>query len=322
MVAGKASVIMSPVAVNYGLDSLPGDGRRRAVSIGKFDGVHRGHRQVIDQLRSMAGKAESTVITFDRHPHATLKPGSEPSPILSDSQKIELLAAAGISRVVVLPFDEQLSALSHEQFSKTVLAEGLSTSVVLVGADFRYGHGGEGTIGTLRAEGEHWGFRVEVVADVCEAEGERVSSTMIRSLLQAGKVATVGDLLGRYHSVRGEVGHGFERGRILGYPTANLRDNLEGLLPADGVYATRVSHKGITYGAATSLGVNPTFGDVNERTLESHLLDVTLDLYGDVVTIEFVDFIRGMQKFPSPDALAEQMSRDEQVIRAILSRAS
>jgi len=313
---------MSPVAVNYGLDSLPGDGKRRAVSIGKFDGVHRGHRQVIDQLLSMAGKAEPTVVTFDRHPHATLKPGSEPDPILSDSQKIELLAGAGISRVVVLPFDEELSALSHEDFSRIVLAEGLSTSVVLVGADFRYGHGGEGTIDTLRQEGDHWGFRVEVVADVCEAEGERVSSTMIRRLLGEGRVATVRDLLSRYHSVRGEVGHGFERGRVLGYPTANLRGNIEGLLPADGVYATRVTHRGSTYNAATSLGVNPTFGDVSERTLESHLLDVTLDLYGDTVTIEFVDFIRGMQKFPNPEALAEQMARDEEVIRDILARVA
>lgn len=310
---------MSPVSVNYGLDSLPGDGQRRAVSIGKFDGVHRGHRQVISQLLSMAGKAEPTVITFDRHPHATLKPGSAPTPILSDSQKIELLAAAGVSRVVVLPFDEELSALSHEDFSKTVLAQGLSTSVVLVGEDFRYGNGGAGTIETLRAEGDHWGFRVEVVADVCEAEGERVSSTMIRRLLAAGEVSTVHALLDRYHCVRGEVGHGFERGRVLGYPTANLRDNIEGLLPADGVYATRVIHRGTSYPAATSLGVNPTFGDVNERTLESHLMDVTLDLYGETVTIEFVKFIRGMQKFPSPDALAEQMARDEEVIRGILA---
>lgn len=312
---------MSPVVVNYGLDSLPGDGARRAVTIGKFDGVHRGHRQVIAQLLSMAGKAESTVITFDRHPYATLKPGSEPKPILSDGQKIELLAAAGIQRVVVLPFDDELSALSHEDFSRIVLAEGLSSGVVLVGADFRYGRGGEGTIESLRQEGDHWGFRVEVVADVCEAEGERVSSTMIRRLLNDGHVGDVRDLLNRYHSVRGEVGHGFERGRILGYPTANLRDNIEGLLPADGVYATRVTHKGKSYDAATSLGVNPTFGDVDERTLESHLLDVTLDLYGDIVTIEFVEFIRGMQKFPSPEALAEQMARDEEVIRGILATA-
>ena len=313
---------MSPVAVNYGLDSLPGDGKRRAVTIGKFDGVHRGHRQVISQLLSMAGKAEPTVITFDRHPHATLRPGTEPTPILSDSQKIELLAAAGIQRVVVLPFDEELSALGHADFSQTVLAEGLSTSVVLVGADFRYGRGGEGTIDTLRAEGDHWGFRVDVVGDVCEAEGERVSSTMIRGLLAEGKVATVRDLLNRYHSVRGEVGHGFERGRVLGYPTANLRENIEGLLPADGVYATRVIHRGQVYDAATSLGVNPTFGDVNERTLESHLMNVTLDLYGETVTIEFVDFIRDMQKFPTPEALADQMARDEEVIRGILASTS
>ena len=313
---------MSPVIVNYGLDSLPGDGRRRAVTIGKFDGVHRGHAQVIAQLSSMAGKAETTAITFDRHPYVTLHPESAPAPIVSDSQKVELLSEAGISRVVILPFDEELSTLSHESFSQRVLAEGLSASVVLVGQDFRYGHNGEGTIDSLRHEGDHWGFRVEGVADVCEAEGERVSSTMIRGLLESGNVTKAAELLGRFHSVRGEVGHGFERGRVLGYPTANLSANIEGLLPCDGVYATRVTHRGVTYGAATSLGVNPTFGDVNTRTLESHLLDVSLDLYGQTVTVEFVKFIRGMTKFPSPEALAEQMRADEIVIRAVLADLS
>jgi riboflavin kinase/FMN adenylyltransferase len=309
---------MSPVAVNYGLDSLPGDGTRRAVTIGKFDGVHRGHRRVITQLLSMAGRSEPTAITFDRHPYATLNPGSAPRPILSDGQKIELLGAEGIKRVVVLPFDEELSALSHDDFVKSVLAEGLSASVVLVGSDFRYGHGGAGTIETLQSAGDHWGFRVEVVADVLEEEGERVSSTMIRSLLADGRVRKAAVLLERYHSVRGLVGHGFERGRVLGYPTANLSHDVEGLLPADGVYATRIIHRGVTYGAATSIGVNPTFGDVHKRTVEAHLFDVTLDLYDQPITIEFVDFIRGMQKFPSATELAEQMGRDEQAIRGVL----
>lgn len=312
---------MSPVAVNYGLDSLPGDGRRRAVSIGKFDGVHRGHVQVIQQLRAMAGKSEATVVTFDRHPHATLRPGEEPLPIVSESQKVELLSHAGIARVVVLPFDDELSGLSHEDFSKVVLAEGLSASVVLVGGDFRYGHGGEGTIDSLRKEGEHWGFRVEVVADVCQEEGERVSSTMIRAHVRRGEVAQVAKLLGRYHSLRGEVGTGAQRGRELGYPTANLSQPLEGLMPADGVYATVVTHHGKRYPAATSVGVNPTFGELTESVVESHLLDVSLDLYGTVIRVEFVEFIRGMRTFPSGVELAAQMSEDELAIRSILTGA-
>jgi len=309
---------VSPVVVNYGLDSLPGDGVRRAVSIGKFDGVHRGHSQVIDQLRRMAGKAETTVITFDRHPHVTLRPGEAPLPIASDSQKVELLAQAGISRVVVLPFDHELSSLSHEDFSRVVLAEGLSASVVLVGQDFRYGFGGAGTVETLRAEGDHWGFRVEGVEDFCQEEGERISSTMIRGHLEKGEVAEAAKLLGRYHAVRGEVGSGARRGRELGYPTANLSQPLEGLMPADGVYATIVTHRGIRYPAATSVGVNPTFGELTESVVESHLLDEKIDLYGETIRVEFVEFIRGMRAFPSADHLAAQMSADEKVIRGIV----
>jgi riboflavin kinase/FMN adenylyltransferase len=310
---------MSPVHVNYGLDALPGDGVSRAITIGKFDGVHRGHAQVITQLLAGAGGAEPTVITFDRHPHTVVKPHDVPLPVLSETQKVELLAQAGVKRVVILPFDEELSSLTHEEFSKRVLAEGLSASIVLVGADFRYGHGGEGDVHSLTDEGNRWGFRVDVVADVCEAGGTRVSSTMIRELLEQGSVEQVAQLLNRPHSVRGEVGRGFQRGRVLGYPTANLSVGLEGYIPADGVYATRVWHQGVAYPAATSIGVNPTFGDLSERAIESHLIDVSVDLYGEIISIDFVQFIRSMHKFPNPEALAEQMGKDEDQIRLILN---
>lgn len=312
---------MSPVQVNYGLDSLPRDGVNRAVTIGKFDGVHRGHLQVINQLREMAGETEATVITFDRHPHVTLRPREAPPLLVSESQKVELLAHAGVARVVVLPFDEELSSLRHEEFSQVVLAEGLSASVVLVGGDFRYGHGGIGDTATLRADGERWGFRVEVVADVRQEEGERVSSTMIRKLLGTGEVSAVARLLGRYHAVRGEVAPGAQRGRTLGYPTANLAQPLEGLAPADGVYATYVTHKGVQYPAATSVGINPTFGELTESVVESHLMDASIDLYGETIQVEFVDYIRGMRKFPSAEELGAQMSADETAIRAVLGGA-
>ena len=310
---------MTAVQVNYGLDSLPGDGVSRAVTIGKFDGVHRGHAQVVKQLLAGAGGAEPTVITFDRHPHTVVKPHDVPLPVLSEAQKVELLAKAGVTRVVILPFDEELSSLSNEEFSQRVLADGLAASVVLVGADFRYGHGGEGDVASLRSEGERLGFRVDVVADVCEAGGTRVSSTMIRELLEQGSVAEVAELLNRPHSIRGEVARGFQRGRVLGYPTANLSLGVEGYVPADGVYATRVWHKGVAYPAATSIGVNPTFGDLKERAIESHLIDVSLDLYGEIISLDFVDFIRSMRKFPSSEALAEQMGKDEDQIRLILN---
>lgn len=309
---------MTAPQVNYGLEALPRDGLARAVSIGKFDGVHRGHKQVIDHLVAVSGGAEVTVVTFDRHPYATLLPGKEPIRILSVSQKVEFLAQAGVSRVVILPFDKELSRLSHNDFSRTVLAEGLAAEAVLVGADFRYGSGGQGTVDSLKSQGYRLGFRVEEVAEVCESHGVRVSSTLIRSLLEKGNVREVSSLLSRYHSVRGVVAHGFERGRILGYPTANVSEMLEGLLPADGVYATLFTHKGQTYKSATSIGVNPTFGDLEERVIESHLFDFKGDLYGQVGSIEFVDFIRGMRKFPTPDALSKQMNLDGIKIRKIL----
>lgn len=312
---------MSPVHLSYGLDSLPGDGQRRAVTIGKFDGVHRGHQQVLRQLVENAQGAEPTVITFDRHPHTVVKPEDVPRPLVSDAQKVELLSRHGIHRVVVLPFDDALQSLTHEQFTQRVLVDGLSATEILVGADFRYGNQGAGNIDTLRAEGRAAGFHVDVIADVCEAGGSRVSSTMIRKILDEGRVANAWDLLGRYHSVRGDVGRGFQRGRVLGYPTANLSE-VEGYVPADGVYATRVVHQGQVYSAATSVGYNPTFGDVHERTIESHLLDVTLDLYGEQISVEFVEFIRGMKKFPDQDALATQMGLDEEQIRKVLDAHS
>ena len=320
--ANRQGSEMSGPVVNYGLASLPGSSQPRAITIGKFDGVHRGHQSVVDQLLAVAGDAQPTVITFDRHPHATLKPLDAPLPIISESQKIEMLHSAGIARVVVLAFDEELSSLSHRDFTRTVLVEGLGASVVLVGSDFRYGEGGKGTIETLREEGAEYGFRVEVVADVCEEAGQRVSSTLIRGLLEHGDVSEVAKLLGRYHAVRGEVGQGFQRGRELGYPTANLKNNLEGFVPADGVYATYVTHAGVRYEAATSVGVNPTFGDMNQRTIESHLMNSSLDLYGATIQVEFVAYIRGMKKFDSPQALAAQMGRDEQEIVGILEGAS
>lgn len=309
---------MSPAQLSYGIDALPADGTARAVTIGKFDGVHRGHQQVLRQLVENAQGAEPTVITFDRHPHTVVKPEDVPRPLVSDAQKVELLSRHGIRRVVILPFDDALQKLTHQEFTQRVLIEGLSASEVLVGADFRYGHHGAGNIDTLRAEGRTAGFHVDVIADVCEAGGSRVSSTMIRKALDEGRVAEAWDLLGRYHSIRGEVGTGFQRGRVLGYPTANLSASVEGYVPADGVYATRVIHQGQVYPAATSIGYNPTFGDVHERTIESHLLDVTVDLYGEQISVEFVEFIRGMQKFPDADALAAQMGRDEEEIRKIL----
>lgn len=304
--------------VLHGLEALPLDDRSSIVTIGKFDGVHRGHRAVLDGMRERAGDRRVVVVTFDRHPAAVLAPDRAPAPLLSVAQKTEALIAAGADLVVVLPFTRELAAQSPEEFVRAVLVDGLHAAEVVVGSDFRYGARGAGTVDTLREEGERFGFTVEVLDDVCVLDGQRVSSTSIREALDAGRLDEATEALGRYPRIRSLVVPGHQRGRDLGYPTANLAHNAEGYIPADGVYATWLHVDGVRYPAATSVGNNPTFGDVPDKTIEAHAMDVRLDLYGKVVELEFVRWMRGMQKFPSAEALATQMGVDEQQIRAVL----
>ncbi|UYN84058.1 MAG: bifunctional riboflavin kinase/FAD synthetase [Microcella sp.] len=304
--------------VIYGIDTLPHDSRPSAVTIGKFDGVHRGHRAVLERLTADAAGRRTVVITFDRHPDAVLRPETAPEPLLSIDQKTEALVDTGVDLVVVLPFTPEFAALTADEFVDRVLVDGLSAAHVLVGADFRYGSRGTGTVDTLRAAGERAAFTVALVDDVCEHDGTRISSTGIRGMLATGLIAEATEALGRPHRIRSLVVHGHQRGRDLGYPTANLAHDAEGYIPADGVYACWLHVGGERYGAAVSIGNNPTFGDVPEKTVEAHAIDAHLDLYDQRVELEFVDYVRPMHKFASADALAEQMGRDELVIRSTL----
>lgn len=304
--------------VVHGIENLPQDARPSAVTIGKFDGVHRGHRAVLEQLTAEAEGRRTVVITFDRHPAAVLQPESAPETLLSVAQKTEALIDAGVDLVVVLPFTPAFAALTADEFVDQVLVRGLHAERVLVGSDFRYGARGAGTVETLRAAGDRAGFAVALVDDVCELDGTRVSSTGIRTLLETGRLDEATEALGRPHRIRSLVVPGHQRGRELGYPTANLARDAEGCIPADGVYACWLHVEGARYGAAVSIGNNPTFGDVPEKTVEAHAIDVHLDLYGKTVELEFVAYIRSMHKFESADALAEQMGRDELRIREIL----
>jgi riboflavin kinase/FMN adenylyltransferase len=307
------------VSATFTLGGLPGANRGRAVTIGKFDGVHRGHQEVISELSRIAGENEVTVVTFDRHPRQLLDPDNCPEPLLSNEQKVDALKAAGAERVAVIPFTQDFADLSPDEFAKTVLVDGLGAAIVLVGKDFRYGHHGEGTLDTLRAEGERHGFSVHTVDDVVHTGGERISSTRIRALLTEGRAVEASELLGRPHSVRSRVVHGHQRGRLLGYPTANLGNPVEGFVPADGVYATLVALDGRDYPAATSIGLNPTFGDVEARMIEAHLFDLDQDLYDRLIEVKFVDYIRPMMQFDGAQALADQMDRDAIAIRERLS---
>lgn len=308
---------MSP-HVSRDIGQLPGATTSRAVTIGKFDGVHRGHQAVIERLRGVSGGHEVTVVTFDRHPKELLSPEDAPPPLVSIEQKIEMLGGAGCDRVAVIPFTPEFAELDHDAFVRQILVNGLGAKEVLVGRDFHYGRGGEGTLETLQESGDQHGFSVHICDDVEESDGQRISSTMIRGDLAEGEVRRAHELLGRYHRVRSVVVKGYQRGRELGYPTANLANPVEGFVPADGVYATWLHTGEERFPAATSIGTNPTFGDVDQRIIESHAIGASMDLYGRTVELDFVEYIRPMNKFPDMAALSHQMDVDAAKILDIL----
>ena len=308
-----------------GLSGVPAGFGPSAVTIGKFDGVHLGHRRVLETLRSVAAEngLVSTVVTFDRHPLALLSPANCPLPLASNQQKREFLESSGVDATVMIPFTTEFSNEEPEDFVANVLIGALRARVVFVGSTFRFGHRGRGDVRLLTELGEANGFEVRSIdqvlaADSLAEEGQPVSSTLIRTLLDAGDVASATTLLGREPEVRAIVVHGSERGRALGYPTANLARNPEGFIPADGVYAARLTVDGRTMPAAVSIGNNPTFEGVPDKQVEAHVLDETLDLYDKTVTVHFVDYVRPMEKFRDMDALAVQMQADERRIRQIL----
>lgn len=312
---------------------VPRDFGPSVVAIGKFDGVHTGHRAVIDRARVDAAAAGARVVavTFDRNPLAVLRPDLCPDSLVGPEQKLRLLAETGVDATLMLTFDETLAALPARAFVEHVLVGALAVRLVMVGSDFRFGRGGSGDPEFLRTLGAELGFDVEVVDDVRAADaGRRVSSTWVRELLADGAVENAARVLGRPHAVRAEVVHGLKRGRALGYPTANLAADLEGFVPADGVYAGWLVDHGarggadalrssIRYPAAISVGTNPTFDDVPVRQVEAYVLDETdLDLYGHVVDVQFVARIRGMQAFDGIDPLIAQMGQDVADVRAAL----
>jgi riboflavin kinase/FMN adenylyltransferase len=302
------------------LDQLPADIGPSVVTIGKYDGVHLGHRGLVDQVLAIAAERglASVIITFDRNPLAVLRPQACPDDLVSLDQKLELLGDTGVDAVVVARFDGEFASRSPEEFVREVLVDGVQARVVLVGPDFRFGAKGAGDVDLLRELGAGLGFEVVALDQITDASGERISSTRVRERLAEGDIHGAADLLGRLPRIRSVVVKGQQRGRTLGYPTANLAPEIEGYLPADGVYAAWLLVDGQPYGAAVSIGNNPTFEGVPDKQVEAHALDQSFDLYGRVVEIEFVEFIRGMRKFSGADALAGQMQADEEQIRAVL----
>jgi len=305
----------------YGTDSVPEQWPASAVCIGKFDGVHAGHRAVITELKSLATDNDlaAVVVTFDRHPLALLSPRDCPLALVSTEQKLDLLAETGVDATVVLEFTRALAALPPEEFAWKILVQALHARFVLVGRDFRFGAGGAGTVELLELLGAQFGFEVRMIDDVKPRQDRRVSSTWIRELLSVGDVSTAAELLGHVPTMRGMVVHGAARGRELGFPTANLEAEAEGFTPADGVYAGWLTDAGTRYPAAISVGNNPTFEGIERRQVEAYVLDETdLDLYDHIVDVSFVRHIRGMVAYEGIEPLIRQIRDDVERTRSIL----
>ena len=300
----------------FTLSEIPAEVGKTAVTIGKFDCIHLGHQSLFSNLVEVAQKESlvPAVVTFDRHPDHLLRPERAKPPIIGTNQKRSLIEASGAEILLELEFNQELASKSPEQFVKEILVDNLHAQVVMVGEGFRFGNQGSGDTQTLRDLGQKYGFSVTEVRPV-EIDGETVSTTRVRNLLDEGSVAAVAKLLGRVHVTVGIVEHGLKIGRKIGFPTANLSREAEGYLPLDGVYSGWLVSEGIRYPAAHSVGINETFQAV-PRLVESHVLDETeLDLYDKVVTLEFVDFVRPVAKFDGVESLVAQINLDLEVVR-------
>jgi len=301
------------------LSEVPAAMPPSAVTIGKFDGVHLGHQKLLHEVIDAAESAEaqSVVVTFDRHPDALLNPERAKLPLIGLEQKHQLLEAAGITATLNLPFTAELAKLSPREFVQQILVEKLKAKVVLVGEGFRFGAGGAGNLATLQDLGQEFGFVAKMVGNLTK-DGQKVSSTRIRELLDEGNVAAAAKLLGRVHTTVGIVEHGLKIGRTIGFPTANMSRESQGYLPLDGVYAGWLIADGQRYPAAHSVGINETFQAV-PRLVESHVLDrKDLDLYDKIVTLEYVDFVRPSAKFAGVDELIVAINHDLDKVRNIL----
>jgi len=317
----------------HGLDEVPDDWGSSVITIGVFDGVHRGHQRIVGRAvelaRADAGygadrRLPVVVVTFDPHPDEIVRPGSHPPFLSTTRRRADLLGGLGADSVCLVPFTYEFSQLDPDEFVRTVLADRLHAAAVVVGADFRFGHKAAGDVPLLATLGEKYDFSTEGVPLLAD-DGVTISSTYIRERLEAGDVATAAKELGRPHRVEGIVYRGHMRGRQLGFPTANLESPPHTAIPGDGIYAgwlVRLEADGSEqerWPAAISVGPNATFGEA-ERTVEAYALDRDdLDLYGAHVAIDFITRLRGTERFDSVEDLVAQMHQDVDRTRELLT---
>jgi riboflavin kinase/FMN adenylyltransferase len=291
-----------------------------ALTVGVFDGIHQGHQHLIQQTAQAAAAlgGAAGMITFWPHPLEVLHPERQVRYLTMLEEKLDLLATLGtLDLVVVLPFTPTLASTSASDFIDLLMSH-LRLRVLVEGADFVFGHNREGNMAYLRAYGQAHGFDVQTI-DLQVADQQRISSTNIRALLADGQVEAAMALLGRPYSARGLVVHGDERGRLLGFPTANLEMDPRKILPADGVYAVRVRVDGMIYAGATNIGMRPTVDGTRHLT-EVHLLDVERDLYGKELDVHFIARLRGERRFAGVEALQAQIAADVQQARVVLDQ--
>lgn len=310
-----------------GLDDIPAGWDRAVVTIGVFDGVHRGHQRIVGRAAEVARERglPVVVLTFDPHPGEVIRPGSHPPILTALQRRAELLTGLGAEAVCVLPFTLEFSRLGPDDFVRAVLSERLHAAAAIVGEDFRFGHKAAGDVALLSTLGEKYDFTVEGVP-LLVLDNERISSSFIRQRLARGDVASAAVALGRPHRVEGVVIRGHRRGRALGFPTANLQTPTNTAIPADGVYAGWLTAQDAegrdaeTWPAAISVGTNPTFG-AGDRTVEAYALDRDdLDLYGVHAAIEFSTRLRETVRFDSVDELISQMHTDVAEARELLNQ--
>jgi riboflavin kinase/FMN adenylyltransferase len=312
-----------------GYDAAPGGWGRAVVTIGVFDGVHRGHQEIIGHAVKRAKElgVQSVVVTFDPHPSEVVRPGSHPPVLTEPARKAELIEQLGVDVLCVLPFTLEFSRLPAEAFVHDVLVANLHAALVVVGENFRFGHRAAGDIAMLQRLGRTFGFGVEaapLLADEASVPAEEAaatvfSSTYIRSCVDAGDVTAAARALGRPHRVEGVVVRGDRRGRELGFPTANLLTGAYTAVPADGVYAAwLVRGRGERLPAAVSIGTNPTFSG-RERRVEAYVLDFDGDLYGERLALDFVARLRETRAYPGAEPLVAQIREDVAQTREILA---
>lgn len=300
-----------------GRESDLSDGGPAVVALGVFDGIHRGHQAILGTAadRARALGLQAVACTFDPHPAEVLQPERAPLPILTLDERLELIRGLGIETTVVLPFTAELAKVEPEDFVRDIVLGRLGAREIVVGFNHRFGRGARGDVALLRDLASRLGFEAHIVPPLVIDE-RPVSSTTVRSALQAGDVEGAARLLGREYFIAGEIVRGAGRGRTLGFPTANLRPSRPLLLPL-GVYACRALIGGQSHPAVVNVGRQPTFGE-NAVAIEAHLLDFSGDLYGDSLSLVFVRRLRGEERFPSVDALRTQIGRDIGEARRVL----